>query len=160
MFLEVPTYTASDHGMIMYFSHWLTWLIGVILAFIGVVLYGEWKIWVAIKRSHIEKHSKEAIEKEDRITKAVDAILEFKPLIEKIEENYEEIKDGQTIIKLHYQETKESWSKIEGDYRHIKKALDTFNDNTPKIQEGLLGLMEELKIEVKKVEEIKMAQDK
>jgi chromosome segregation ATPase len=160
MFLEVPAYTASDHGMIMYFSHWLTWLIGVILAFIGVVLYGEYKIWVEIKRTHIEKNSKEAIEKEERISKAVEAILEFKPLIEKIEENYEDIKQGQSIIKLHYQETKESWSKIESDYRHIKKSLEIFNDNTPKIQQGLMEMLEEMKIEVKKVEDIKMAQDK
>lgn len=153
MFLEVPTYTTEDHGMIVYFSHWLTWLIGIVLAFIGIVLYGEWKIWVAIKKSHIEKNSKEAIEKEERISKAVETISEFKSSIEKIEEN-------QTEMKKNYDATKESWSKIESDYRHIKKSLEAFNDNTPKIQGNLLDLMLELKVEVKKMEEIKMEMKK
>lgn len=156
MLLEVPTYTASDHGMIMYFSHWLTWLIGVILAFIGVVLYGEYKIWVEIKKTHIEKNSKEAIEKEERISKAVETISEFKSSIEKIEENQAEMKESNAEMKKNYEATKESWSKIESDYRHIKKSLEAFNDNTPKIQGNLLALMLELKAEVKKMEDIKM----
>jgi len=140
---EIPVLTdPSDHGMIVYFSHWLTWLIGSILAFIGVVIYGEYKIWQEVKKSHIEKNSKEAIKKEERISKAVETITEFKASIDKIEENYES--------------TKRAWTNIESDYRHIKKALETFNNNTPKIQDGLVELMNELKAEVKKVEEIKM----
>lgn len=144
---EIPQLTdTSDHGLLMYLTHWLTYVIAGAFAFVGAVIYGEYKIWTAIKKNHIEKNSKEAIAKEERISKAVETIHEFKSSIEKIEQNYEN--------------TKKSWTNIESDYRHIKKALETFNDNTPKIQGGLLDLMNELKAEVKKVEEIKMAQEK
>lgn len=147
LFLEIPQLTdTSDHGVLIYLTHWLTYVIGGAFAFVGAVIYGEYKIWVAIKKNHIERNSKEALEKEERITKAVETITEFKATIEKIEENYES--------------NKKAWGNIESDYRHIKKALETFNDNTPKIQGGLLDLMNELKAEVKKVEEIKMAQEK
>lgn len=158
MFLEVPTFTdSSDHGIVVYLAHWLTWLIAGIFAILGGLLYGDYKIWQEIKKKHVEENSEDAKKLKAISEKTVEKLVEN---VGKLTATVEKVEESNAKLEENYESFKKSWTNIESNYRHITKALETFNDNTPKIQGGLLDLMNELKAEVKKVEEIKMEMKK
>lgn len=142
----------SDHSLTM-------WLVGgfiFILLIISSFFFGR---FFSEHKEVVEYHktTKEKREIESKEHKTLWDDYKHRSALHDVEEKRNtKFEENLATLTKEHTDMWNMYKKLEGNYRHIEKALNQFNEMTPIIQNDLVSMVEELKHEVRRVEELKM----